>query len=129
MWTHPNPQSFTKKITCGIYDNQWKKATGTTITAPSDEKYHWYKTVRFSMGPSTIFYAMDWHAGFNLNGFYIVSDGIGDEDNPNLYDFWVSVKFQGPAYNKDSQKENGIFFERAMLVPVSSKYGNLKEVK
>ena len=127
MWTHPNPQNFKKEIGCGIYDNQWEKATGTTITAPSDEKYHWYKTVRFSMGPSTIFYALDWHAGFNLNGFFIVSDGMAEEDNPNLYDIWVSVKFQGPAYNKDSKKENGIFFERAMLVPVSKKYGNLTQ--
>ena len=120
MWTHPNPEKFTKEIVCGVYDNQWKKATGTRITAPSDEKYHWYKTVRFSMGPSSIFYALDWHAGFNLKGFFIVSDGMDEADNPNLYDFWVSVKFQGPAYNKDSQKENGIFFERAMLVPVKA---------
>ncbi|MBQ9367951.1 MAG: DUF4838 domain-containing protein [Victivallales bacterium] len=120
MWTHPNPDKFTKEISCGVYDNQWKKGTGMHITAPSDEKYHWYKTVRFSMGPSSIFYALDWHAGFNLKGFFIVSDGLEGEDNPNLYDFWVSIKFQGPAYNKDSQKENGVFFERAMMIPVKA---------
>ena len=125
MWTHPNRKKFTKEIYCGIYDQQWKKAKSVCITATSDEKYHWYKTVRFSMGPSTIFWALDWHAGFNLKGFYIVSDGVKAEDDPNLYDLWVSVKFQGPAYNKDSKKENGIFFERAMLIPVSRKYGNL----
>ena len=129
MWTHPNRKKFTKEIYCGIYDQQWKKAKSVRITATSDEKYHWYKTVRFSMGPSTIFWALDWHAGFNLKGFYIVSDGVKAEDDPNLYDFWVSVKFQGTAYSKDSKKENGIFFERAMLVPVSSKYGNLNNTQ
>ena len=124
MWTHPNPQEFKKEIICGVYDNQWEKATGTTITAPSDEKYHWYKTVRFSMGPATLFWALDWHAGFNLKGFFIVSDGVKAEEDPNLYDLWVSIKFQGPAYRKGSDKANGIFFERAMLVPVSAKLGN-----
>ena len=76
------------------------------------------------MGPNSSFHALDWHAGFNLQGFYIVTDVIDSDDDPNLYDFWVSIKFQGPAYNKDSKKENGIFFERAMLVPVSRKLGN-----
>ena len=127
MWTHPNPEKFTKQIGCGNYDNQWKKSKGIRITAPSDEKYHWYNTVRFSMGPSTFFWALDWQAGFDLKGFFIISDGVKAEDDPNLYDLWVSVKFQGPAYNKNSKKENGIFFERAMLVPVSKKYGNLTE--
>ena len=125
MWSHPNPEKYTKEIGCGVYDQQWKKSSGPCIiTAASDEKYHWYKVLRFSMGPSTIFWALDWQAGFDLKGFFIISDGVAAEDDPNRYDLWVSIKFQGPAYNKDSQKENGVFFERAMLVPVSKKYGN-----
>ena len=129
MWSHPNPEKYTKEIGCGVYDQQWKKNKATRITAPSDEKYHWYKVLRFSMGPSTIFWALDWQAGFDLKGFFIISDGVAAEDDPNLYELWVSLKFQGPAYNKDSKKENGIFFERAMLVPVSKKYGNLTTTK
>ena len=129
MWTHPNQAKFTKTIGCGVYDQQWKKSVGGVVTAPSDEKYHWYRIVRFSMGPSTICWALNWHAGFNLRGFFIVSDGVKAEDNPNLYDLWVSIKFQGPAYKKDSKKENGIFFERAMLVPIAKKYGNYTEPK
>jgi hypothetical protein len=124
MWTNSDPEKFTRRIGCGIYDRQWKKAKSTRITAPDDEKYHWFKIVRFSMGPSTIFFALDWHAGFNLKGFFIVSDGVKAEEDPNLYDLWVSIKFQGPAYRKGSAKANGIFFERAMLVPVSAKLGN-----
>ena len=124
MWSNSNPKKFTRQIGCGIYDRQWKKAKSTRITAPDDEKYHWFRIVRFSMGPSTIFFALDWHAGFNLKGFFIISDGVKAEDDPNLYDLWVSVKFQGPAYRKGSTRENGIFFERAMLVPVSAKLGN-----
>ena len=69
-------------------------------------------------------FALDWHAGFNLKGFFIVSDGVKAEEDPNLYDLSVSVKFQGPAYRKGSTKANGIFFERAMQVPVSAKLGN-----
>ena len=124
MWTNSNPKKFTRNIGCGIYDRQWKKAKSTRITAPEDEKYHWFKIFRFSMGPSTIFFALDWHAGFNLKGFFIISDGVEAENDPNLYDLWVSVKFQGPAYREGSAKANGIFFERAMLVPVSEKLGN-----
>ena len=123
MWTNSDPEKFTRRIGCGIYDRQWKKAKSSRITAPDDEKYHWFKIGRFSMGPSTIFFALDWHAGFNLKGFYIISDGVKAEDDPNVYDLWVSVKFQGPAYCKGSTKANGIFFERAMLVPVSAKQG------
>ena len=124
VWRNADVRKFGKTMDCGVYDRQWKRAKGTFLTAPADEKYHWYKVVRFLMGPSTVFYAQDWHAGFNLQGFYIVSDGVSEEENPNMYDLWVSIKFQGPAYRKGSTKENGIYFERAMLVPVSAKLGN-----
>ena len=125
VWIPANPDRFKKTIGCGVYDWVRKKGKNTRITAPSDEKYHWIKTVRFYMGPNSAFHALDWHAGFNLKGLYTVTDVIDPENDPNLYDFWVSIKFQGPAYNPGSKKENGIFFERAMLVPVSKKLGTL----
>ena len=124
MWQHNNPAKFTKKIGCGVYDRTWKRATGTTLEATTDEKYHWRKVVRFSMGPSTIFYALDWHMNINFRGFFIVSDGVKEDENPNLYELWISIKFQGPAYKKGSTKPNGILLERAILVPISKKLGN-----
>ena len=124
MWTHADPRKYTKRIGVGVYDQQWKRATGTGIDATTDEKYHWRKIVRFKMGPSTIFYALNWHAGMNLRGFFVVSDGVKADEDPNLYELWVSIKFQGPAYKKGSTKPNGIFFERGILVPISKKLGN-----
>lgn len=124
-WQSSNPEKFTPEIGCGVYDNQRKRAVGTRIAATSDEKFHWHKIVRFTMGPSSYFYAMNWHAQFDLKGFYVHADGVEKENDPNLYDLWVSIKFQGPAYKKGSQKENAVIFERAMLVPVSKKLGNL----
>lgn len=124
-WFHSDPRKFTEMLGCGVYDNQRKKAFGTRIKATTDEKYHWRKIVRFKMGPSSYFYALNWHAQFNLKGLYILADGVDKDNDPNLYDIWVSIKFQGPAYKKGSKKENAVLFERALLVPVAKKYGNL----
>ena len=125
-WIHNNPAKYKKTFSGCVYDWQWKRAKNIgRHKAPADEKYHWYKLVRFSMGPNTGFYMMDWHIAIQLKGFFIVSDGVKSAEDPNLYDLWVSIKFQGPAYKEGSTKPNAIILERAMLVPVSKKLGNL----
>ncbi|MBR2372820.1 MAG: DUF4838 domain-containing protein, partial [Lentisphaeria bacterium] len=124
-WFSSNPEKFTRMLGCGVYDNQRKKAFGTRIEATYDEKFHWRKIVRFQMGPSSYFYALNWHAQFDLKGLYVLADGVDKENDPNLYDLWVSIKFQGPAYKKGSKKENAVLFERALLVPAGRKFGNL----
>ena len=70
------------------------------------------------MGPSSYFWALDWRIRFRFDNFFILADGVSEEENPNVYDLWVSVKFQGPAYKKGSAKPNAIYFDRCMLVPV-----------
>ena len=125
-WIHNNPSKYKKVFSGCVYDWRWKRAKNIgKHNAPSDEKYHWYKLVRFSMGPSTGFFMMDWHIAIKMDGFFVVSDGVKADEDPNLYDLWVSMKFQGPAYKEGSTKPNAIILERAMLVPVSRKLGNL----
>ena len=119
VWIHPDPAKYTKTIGCGTYDHRFKTICNGKITAPGDEKFHWYKAVRFTMGPASYFWALDWQIRFRFDNFFILADGVKEEENPNVYDVWVSVKFQGPAYCKGSQKPNRIFFERCMLVPVA----------
>lgn len=114
IWTNPDPQKFKQTIGCGVYDRKWKKDFSSKLHASGDEKYHWQRVGRVSLGPNSYFYALDWQAGINLNGFFLLSDGA-DQD-PNSYELWVSVKFQGPAYSPDSLKNNAVLFDRAMLV-------------
>ena len=128
-WNHPDKSKFTPRICFGIYDWIGKKAVATNLLGPKDEKYHWHKIVRFTMSANTIGYMLDWSAGINVQGFYVVSDGVKEEENPNNYELWLSVKFQGPAYKKGSTKPNAINIERGILVPVSKKYGNWQPKK
>ena len=118
IWRHKDPAKFTNPIGVGVYDNRTKKTVSATLKAPTDEKYHWYKALRFTMGPSSYFWALDWRIRFRFDNFFILADGVSEEENPNVYDLWVSVKFQGPAYKKGSAKPNAIYFDRCMLVPV-----------
>ncbi len=114
VWTNPNPEKFTETIGCGVYDQKWKKNFPSTLQAGGDEKYHWQHVGRISLGPASRFYALDWQAGIRLDGFFLISDGA--QEDPNSYDLWVSVKFQGPAYCPGSKKQNAVLFDRAMLV-------------
>ena len=118
-WRSLKETAYKLKFGCGVYDWNWKKTQPGSFTVAKDEKYHWYKVNRrkkgpFELGPRSSFYSLDWHPQIKFYDLYVISDGA--EKNPNLYDLWVSMKFEGTAYNPDSTKENAIYFERAILV-------------
>jgi hypothetical protein len=75
---------------------------------PQDEKYHWYCIRNCKIGPSTVFWAWGWYIRSELGKVYM----DGEE---NRYDVWFSLKIVGPAYVRNSRKENDFFLECVIL--------------
>ena len=100
---------------CGIYDFQEKKGR-LAKTFPreqlfQDEKYHFYYLgiTRLSVNNSLWFHHT-WLMSAKL-------DKVFDSQDPaREYDVFVSVKFQGPAYVKDSAKPNALRVDRMIFV-------------
>jgi hypothetical protein len=80
---------------------------------PQDEKYHWYRVGQFELGENSILWGFYWTLQANLSAYYRIADGIR---NANFVTGWVHLKITGPAYVKDSKKENGIFVDQIILV-------------
>lgn len=109
-----NPKDQTKHklpVGLGVYDRPTKKSSGYLAVkqAPADEKYHWYKLGKVTLGADSILYVADWHIGFQMKELFV-------KDGKNDYEVWVSMKLQGPAYVKDSKKANNIAVDRAVFV-------------
>ena len=104
----------------GLFDGATKRQLSTTISDfPQDEKYHWFKIGNFKLGTNTKIWLTEfWHVTLLFKDTFISADGVKEEDNPNNYEFWVSLKFQGPAYVKGSQKPNSISLDRAFLARI-----------
>ena len=102
------PNSF------GIYSSTDKRSSASIKTdVPQDEKYHWYKINAFDFGPNTSLWGFYWYAGVNLSSIYANADGL---PGYNVWETWISVKYTGPAYVKDSTQKNGVFLDRVILV-------------
>jgi hypothetical protein len=104
-------------IKMGMFDGSTKRQMAVSVSdIPQDEKYHWIKIGTFKIGTSTKIWLTEfWHITMILRNTFISSDGLKDDENPNVYEIWVSLKFQGPAYVKGSAKPNAVFFDRAFL--------------
>ncbi len=102
-------------ILMGVYDKEYMKLKKNVVAISrykaKDEKYHWYQIKRAGDSalqgtPDAVVYLENWKIGARL---------------PNLkgkYDFWISVKAQGPYYVDGSRKENKLFLDQVLLVPV-----------
>jgi len=51
------------------------------------------------------------HIAFRLDGQYIECDGLAED--PNWYEYWISVKWNGDPRSADTGK--GIFIDRLVL--------------
>jgi len=115
VWQPEGQGRFKLPFGIGVYDRRAKTNTAFTIKdAPQDEKYHWRKLGSVEVRGDSIIWALDWQVGFSLKDFYTAADGL--EENPNVYELWISMKFQGPGYVKDSIKPNGFYMDRVLLV-------------
>ncbi|HCU37440.1 MAG TPA: hypothetical protein DGT21_19010 [Armatimonadetes bacterium] len=130
-----DPEACTLPLTTGLYDDflglrklpDGEPNFGPVLQieqAPADEKYHWYRIGRYSIGRSTGVYGSSmfrrhpWPMRVNLHRFYTLADGIepGSPNDPNLYDVYVSLKITGPAYVPGSTQRNGIWTDWVILV-------------
>ena len=109
------------RIPVGVYDRILKRSYQARMEPFSDEKYHWVKLFRVHLGPDSIIWLKNWHAGFIMKDFYTISDGVAEKDDPNIYDVWISIRYEGPAYSRGSDKANGIYMDRALLVPANTR--------
>lgn len=79
-----------------------------------DGKYHWFKfdTYRAARNGNVMVLG-DWNGPLNLGGAYREWDG--EPANPNWFDFWISVKVQGPAFIEGDVRRNMICVDRMVL--------------
>ena len=98
----------------GVYDNETKKGIALHISdIPQDEQYHWYNVGKFDFGRQSFLWAWFWVRNVNLRSVWTNADGV---KGFNEWEVWISVKITGPAYVKDSQKDNAVWLDRVVLV-------------
>lgn len=113
-----------KPFPLGCYDWTFKKSTVFAIrNVIADNRYHWYKLGKITIGPNSVIWLHgSWAMMVHIKPLYICDDGLKDSpDNPNIYELWVSLKFNGPAYTgkkpeKDINLESGVWLDKLLLV-------------
>lgn len=105
-----------KEFHLGLQDRKNNKSLLFTILSREqifqDEKYHWYSVGTVELSPSTLLWLHpSWYLQQNLSYFYTPNDPAG-----NRYHIYVSLKFCGPAYVKNSNRENAFWLDRILLV-------------
>ena len=95
----------------GVY-NSLTKESGAALQlneVPQDEKYHLYKMGTWKMiNGNRIYLHWTWYFQLTPREAFMPTP-----DYP--YDIYVSLKFTGPSYVKNSKKEDGIFVDRIIL--------------
>ena len=114
----PEYEHGRKPMEFGIYDLNGKKVLLKKVLKPEeiaqDEKYHLIEigTFRWKQGDKMNLWAhFSW--GFNINRLL---DPVRKSNQDAEYTVYISCKFTGPAYVKNSKKKNAIFVERAIFV-------------
>ena len=75
---------------------------------PQEKGYHWYKLGVFTLpAAADIFLSRSWGIKLHLSNF--------PESRP--LEFWVSIKFTGPAFRSGDTAENAIYIDRIIAVP------------
>jgi hypothetical protein len=98
-------------FTAGIYvsSNEPKHGPQLELKAediPQDEKFHLYKIGQWPLVRRTMIWAhWTWRFQHWPSAAYTATT-----DTPS--DVYISIKFTGPAYVKDSKKPNGVFIDR-----------------
>lgn len=120
---HPQKEDFFRqKFTFGVYDRVNKKPSlkGTIRRKDihQDEKFHIYDLgkVTLSSNRSLLWIHHSWYLQQQLGHLY--RPGKPEENNYHVY---VSLKFTGPAYVENSEKANGFYMDRILLVRESER--------
>ena len=102
-------------ISMGVYIKSTKQVVGSIRKKPANEEYNWYKIPRNKKKDA------EFPGGKYNSQIYLETWRIGawvPEGLKGKYDCWVSVKAQGPFYVEGSEKENKLFLDRVLLVPL-----------
>ena len=102
----------------GLWDlDLGKMGGGPTLTipkaeVPQDGKYHWYKVGIWRITPGTHLWG---HSSWSAACHSLFGKIAVPTEAP--WEVWVSAKFTGPAYIRDSKDtENGFYLDRVILV-------------
>lgn len=111
------PGSYSYKTTTFSWKNlKYTDYVRLTVKkVPQDEKYHWYKFPGKLVlkNNSTVFYAQTGQA-INIDTTHLF-DFINTDAKSNTWTAWFSAKFTGPAYVKDSKKQNAVYIDMLVL--------------
>ncbi|MBQ6597856.1 MAG: hypothetical protein IJH79_09920, partial [Lentisphaeria bacterium] len=100
----------------GIQDRTRKctvaKRTLKRDEIPADEKYHLYLIGRSQVKGNVIVFA---HGTWYIQ--VPTKSAFSAKKPDQFYDFWISLKLQGPAYVPGSKRKNAFIVDRVILVP------------
>ncbi len=116
-----NPETFhDRDFQYGVYapTHNPKQLFNKTILKkdlPQDEKYHFHYLGSTAIpDPQTYLWLhWSWHLQPKLGHLY------DPAELETKFDIYASLKFEGPAYVKESQKKNNIFLDRVIVVRVA----------
>lgn len=103
-------------IGCGLYDNIAKKGPHFKIGKEgdvADGTFRWYRLGTARIGLDSILWFCDWHIFFRLRTLYIDAEETGEDCN--TYEFWASVRAEGPNFRPGAAGPNRIYFDRLAL--------------
>ena len=114
----PGPDKF-KTTHFQLGNHKAEGRVSLTLTeVPQDEKYHWFRMPgKIELRQKSYFWGQGWAIQADTSHWYMLTDG-SPEDN-TWDEIWFSAKFTGPAYVKDSKKENAIYVD--MVAAIRSK--------
>ena len=106
----------TLKFVCGVQSRYLKKQLlGLSPEIPQNEKYDLLRLGRITLTPNCVFFAhRTWAIQLDLDRYF--RSGAN-----NTFDIYVSIKFEGPAYVRNSVRENRISIDRVLLVSAENK--------
>lgn len=104
----------------GIYEQNLKKVLCKKVLKPEeiaqDEKYHLINIGKYIMPGKIASYQMWGHATWRMGLTRLISNLWHPDDVGTVYDVYVSAKLTGPAYVKNSGKENAAYVDRVVFV-------------
>ncbi|MBR7139724.1 MAG: DUF4838 domain-containing protein [Lentisphaeria bacterium] len=125
--THPrhpkfNSQLHTKPMEIGIYDYSIRTHRLRKLfkheEIHGDGKYHLYYIGRTRIPAPSAKPRLYGHWTWAFNASSAMRSTYQAQDDKALYDFFVSLKFKGPAYVKGSGDPDGIWFDRVIFAKV-----------
>ena len=101
---------------CGYFDfatKQYRAFRKIKAEEIVPDKFHLYKIGRVPIGADGYIWTMsNWKVGVSTKSLFIPGESADKK-----YDVWLSIKFEGPGYSKNSKSLKDCFYiDRAIVV-------------